>query len=250
MVAVTDVIKKMRAEGMTREQIIESLSELGFPNAEALYDKHTGAAPAAFAAPKPTAPTPKPFGLAEAAEKEEKETEKEKEAENEEEAGTRAGGGEEKPLFGQQTPRKQEREEEKNEKEGNEGEKETEVKETGEKEAEEKEAPQTEELPGLNITQVGDDGLEKTVSIEDMLTKASDGTGGAGATQNAGGSGGASASIAAAAVSDRSLRAKLEETNALLRALADVNKKILETDREVLMRLKAKEKQADQQPAK
>ncbi len=206
MVAVADVIKKMRADGMTREQIIDSLNELGFPNAEALYDKNAGAG-GAGGVPKPQAPAPKPFGLAEAAEKEEKEETEEKEAEETEET-QEAGEGKEKPLF--QPAKKKENEEET------------------------REAQTTEEPPELKITQVGDDGLEKTVSIEDMLTKAE----GAGAAN--------SSKAGYVAASDSTLRAKLEETNALLRALADVNKKILETDREVLMRLKAKETPAAQ----
>ena len=69
MVAVADVIKKMRADGLSREQIIASLEELGFPNAEALYDKNAGTGGAAGVASAPK-PAPKPSGLAEAAERE------------------------------------------------------------------------------------------------------------------------------------------------------------------------------------
>ncbi len=200
MVAVAEVIKKMRADGMTREQIIESLTELGFPNAEELYDKNAaGAKPLV-----PQAPAPKSFGLAEAAEKEEnEENEKEEEAEPQEETEPQ-----EKPLFDK----------------------------TKEKETEEESvaASGEQENPrALSITQVGDDGLEKTVSIEDMLSKETQTS--AGGAANAGGV------SAATRFETASLRAKLDETNALLKALSDVNKKILETDREVLMRLKAKE---------
>jgi hypothetical protein len=192
MVAVADVIKKMQSEGMTREQIIDSLTELGFPNAEALYEKNVGTAgQRATAAPKPPA-APKPGGLLEAAEREE-----------------------EKPLFEQPAPKKEEAEE----------------KEEKQEKGEAQETEEAEGPPELKITQISEEGLEKTVSIEDMLSKE-----GATATTAAGAGG-------APLASDSSLRAKLEETNALLKALADVNKKILETDREVLMRLKAKETQ-------
>jgi hypothetical protein len=193
MVAVADVIKKMRADGLSREQIIASLEELGFPNAEALYDKNAGTPAPASSTPKPA---PKPSGLAEAAERERKEE----------------GSGEEKEesLFGAE-----------------------ELKEK-ETENDEKESRGDREPPELKITQVGDDGLEKTVSIEEMLSKSSTAS--------------ASGGIAAAAAGDASLRGKLEETNALLRALAEVNKKILETDREVLMRLKAKEASKEAKP--
>ncbi|MEM0475553.1 MAG: hypothetical protein QW343_02040 [Candidatus Norongarragalinales archaeon] len=189
MVAVAEVIKRMRAEGMTREQIIDTLAELGFPNAAELYDKNAGAQQA----PKP--PTPKPFGLAEAAAREEKEEDAEKKV------GGKEGDKEEKPLF-------------------------EEVKKT-EKEGRSEVSSEPREL---QITQVSDEGLEKTVSIEDLLSKE-----GVAATAPERGAEATRETV------DSSLRAKLEETNALLRALAEVNKKILETDREVLMRLKAKE---------
>ncbi|MFH0973185.1 MAG: hypothetical protein V1817_00110 [Candidatus Micrarchaeota archaeon] len=204
MVAVAEVIKKMQADGSTREQIIDSLTELGFPNAEELYDKNAaGAAGAANAKTSAPPAPPKSFGLAEAAEKEESE-------ENEREEET---GPQEKPLFDK----------------------------TKEKETEEESAAATDEQENpraLSITQVGDDGLEKTVSIEDMLSKETQTS--AGGAANAGGVN------AATRFETASLRAKLDETNALLKALSDVNKKILETDREVLMRLKAKETKTTQ----
>jgi hypothetical protein len=116
--------------------------------------------------------------------------------------------------------------------------------EGGARERETEENAASNEPPELAITQVTDDGLEKTVSIEDMLSKAAAGAGAGGAAQAGAGDAAGGAGFAAAAAGDASLRAKLDETNALLKALADVNKKILETDREVLMRLKARETQA------
>lgn len=92
---------------------------------------------------------------------------------------------------------------------------------------EEKEAREEELLfpSELKITSVSEEG-EKEVSIQEMLAKA--------LPEETKGGGEA----LAGRLEVGSLKAKLDEAIALLKALQEINKKILEADREVLMRLK------------
>jgi len=78
------------------------------------------------------------------------------------------------------------------------------------------------EIPELRITRI-EGGEEKEVSIEEMLKSASTSAGGEPALTKA---------------EAASLKAKLDETISLLKALQEINRKILEAEREVLMRLK------------
>lgn len=85
----------------------------------------------------------------------------------------------------------------------------------------ESETPEKLEIPELKITRV-EGGEEREVSIEEMLKTAESGAGEPALTK------------AEAA----GLKAKLDETISLLKALQEINKKILDAEREVLMRLK------------
>ncbi len=137
-------------------------------------------------------------------------------------AGSTAAAGE-KELFSEEQP-PEEGEEEGGKQEGGSkalfGEKP--AKEETEAEEAEVEKPENMEIPELKITRV-QGGEEKEVNIEEMLKTAAVGAGGEPAftkTEAAG------------------LKAKLEETISLLKALQEINKKILEAEKEVLMRLK------------
>jgi len=204
MADVRQIIKKMREDGLPPEEAKASLRELGFTNADTLVNEIYG-----------LPSTPKKLTPTEKTEKQgEKQSEEKVEEGGTEEGGREEGGGEEgegKALF------------EGGEGRGlfeGEGEK---AEEKGKAEVEEKPLePEKFEIPELKITRV-EGGEEKEVSIEEMLKSAA----------------GEGVEPVLTKTEAASLKAKLDETISLLKALQEINKKILEAEREVLMRLKS-----------
>lgn len=209
MADVRQIIKKMREDGLSAEEAKASLAELGFTNADKLvnevYGLTTGGKPSA-----PQAPTPSEKKGEETEKREEAGEEEGEEKGKEEGAGEGVREGEGKELF------------------GGGGKELFGVEEKEEAEVEEKpveaETEEKIEIPELKITRV-EGGEEKEVSIEEMLKNAAEGAG-------------AGAEPALTKTEAASLKAKLDETISLLKALQEINKKILEAEREVLMRLK------------
>lgn len=207
-----EIIKKMLGQGLTPEQIKESLRELGFENADELVEAAAGGKTEKEASAEPEereeAAEPEETGEKKPSDEDSiKELLSEGKEEGEEPPAGLMGDVVEKPrerksLFEKKkaAPAKEEEPAE---------------------EPEEPEEEKTETPPELKITSVTEEG-EKEIDIQQMLSKASELPKGATLSPSEAGS----------------LKQKLDETIALLKALEEVNKKILETDREVLMRLK------------
>jgi len=76
--------------------------------------------------------------------------------------------------------------------------------------------------PGFSMTSVGAEGEEREISVASMIQKSNDGT---------------PLFQSSSSVSPK-MEQKLDDALALLRALQDINKKILQTNQEMLLRLK------------
>ena len=79
-----------------------------------------------------------------------------------------------------------------------------------------------EKQPGFSMTSVGAEGDEKEISVASMIQKSNDGT---------------PLFQSSSSVSPK-LEQKLDDAIALLRALQDIEKKVLQTNQEILLRLK------------
>ena len=195
---VKEIVKKMLAQGMNPAQIKQSLTELGFENADALVDSCLPKKPSAPISSTATAPAAKPTPMRSPLSEEvfEEEPEKPEEA------------PEEHSLFDSPTPPQP-------------------------KPAPKPQAPTTaisppaaqetqadEEPPQLSITSITDEG-EKEVDIRQMLEKEA-----------------ASPTTTLTAREERGIKTKLDDAVALLKALQQLNKDILATNREILLRLK------------
>lgn len=85
-----------------------------------------------------------------------------------------------------------------------------------------REAREEAEKPDARMTSVGEGGAEKELSVADLMEKKAEA---------------APIMRKVAATSADEVEEKLDETIALLKALQEINKRILETDRQVLLRL-------------
>lgn len=195
---VKEIVKKMLEKGMTREQVKNNLVELGFENADELINS--------TAPPQPQKPKSLETEAQEAPENFmedvfDKKTGNEK---------TGAGDEEGKNLFKEEPPSEELF-----------GGAKPPAKEEPAKENELPE-PEEREVPDLKITSISEGGEEKEVNIQSMLSEAGVETSDAHFTK----------------AQENAIKSKLDESIALLKALQDINKKILDTDKEVLMRLK------------
>ncbi|VVB67063.1 Uncharacterised protein [Candidatus Norongarragalina meridionalis] len=82
--------------------------------------------------------------------------------------------------------------------------------------------PGDDRSPGFSMTSVGAEGDEKEISVASMIQKSNDGT---------------PLFQSSSSVSPK-LEQKLDDAIALLRALQDIEKKVLQTNQEILLRLK------------
>ncbi|MFH0835668.1 MAG: hypothetical protein V1834_00725 [Candidatus Micrarchaeota archaeon] len=193
MAEIKQVIKNMLDKGMSREEVIDNLRELGFENAEQIFDKN------APVQAKPVLKESRPVGLFGGS--------KEESSGEDESEGTDLFGGvdEEEKEKAPELPQEEE-----------------------ELLPDEEEAPKLDEDAGPLMTSIDVDGSEKQVDIRKRQTvKTAADEGAALMTQ-----------MPETRLSDTdSVEAKLDETIALLKALQEINKRIVDSERKILLRL-------------